>query len=63
MEPKPIRFNLKGEIIMKNIMKFMDEHTGVAVCGILVAASTATVVMYKRFLDKLYGNEFQEDEV
>lgn len=48
---------------MKNVMKFMDEHTGVAVCGILVAASTATVVMYKRLLDKLYGNEFQEDEV
>lgn len=48
---------------MKNIMKFVDEHTGVAVCGILVAASTATVVMYKRFLDKLYGEEFKEDEV
>lgn len=48
---------------MKNVMKFMDEHTGVAVCGILVAANTAIVVMYKRFLDKLYGNEFQEDEV
>ena len=39
---------------MKNIMKFVDEHTGVAVCGILVAAYTATVVMYKRFLNKLY---------
>lgn len=48
---------------MKNVIKFMDEHTGVAVCGILVAASTATVVMYKKFLDKLCGNEFQEDEV
>ena len=63
MESKPIWFNLKGEIIMKNIMQFMDEHTGVVVCGILVAASTATVVMYKKFLCKLYGNEFQEDEV
>lgn len=39
---------------MKNIMKFMDEHTGVAVCGILVATSTATILMYKRFLGKLY---------
>ena len=48
---------------MKNIMQFMDEHTGVAVCGILVAASTATVVMYKKFLVKLYGKDFQEDEV
>lgn len=48
---------------MKNVIKFVDEHTGVAVCGILVAASTVTVVMYKKFLNKLYGNEFQEDEV
>ena len=48
---------------MKNIMQFMDEHTGVVVCGILVAASTATVVMYKKFLVKLYGKDFQEDEV
>ena len=48
---------------MKNVMKFMDEHTGVAICGILVAASTATVVMYKRFLNKLCGDEIQEDEV
>ena len=38
---------------MKNIMQFMDEHTGVAFCGIMVAAYTATVVMYKKFLDKL----------
>ena len=48
---------------MKNIMQFMDEHTGVAICGIYVATCTVTVVMYKKFLDKLYGNEFQEDEV
>lgn len=48
---------------MKNIMKFMDEHTGVAICGILVAASTATVVMYKKFLDKLWWNDSKEDEV
>lgn len=48
---------------MKNVMKFMDEHTGVAICGILVAASTATVVMYKRSLIKLCGDEIQEDEV
>lgn len=38
---------------MKNIMQFMDEHTGVAVCGIMAAACTATVVMYKKFLGKL----------
>ena len=38
---------------MKNIMQFMDEHTGVVVCGILVAAITATVVMHKKFMDKL----------
>ena len=48
---------------MKNIMQFMDEHTGVAVCGIVVAACTVVTVMYKKFLVKLYGNEFQEDEV
>ena len=48
---------------MKNIIKFVDEHTGVTVCGILVAAYTVLTVMYKRFLVKLYGNEFQEDEV
>lgn len=48
---------------MKNVIKFMDEHTGAAFCGIFVAASTATVVMYKKFLDKLYRNDFQEDEV
>ena len=38
---------------MKNIMQFMDDATGVAVCGIMEAASTATVVMYKKILDKL----------
>lgn len=38
---------------MKNVMQFMDEHTGVAFCGIFVVASTATVIMYKKFLDKL----------
>ena len=48
---------------MKNVIKFVDEHTGFTICGILVAASTATVVMYKKFLAKLYGNDFQEDEV
>lgn len=48
---------------MKNIMKFMDEHTGVAVCGILAAASTAVCIMYKRFLVKLFGKELKEDEV
>ena len=48
---------------MKNIMQFMDEHTGVAVCGILVAASTVVTVMYKKFLVKLYVKDFQEDEV
>lgn len=48
---------------MKNVIKFVDEHTGVTVCGILVAACTVTAVMYKKFLDKLYGNEFKEDEV
>ena len=48
---------------MKNVMKFMDEHTGVAVCGIMMAGSLAVVVMYKRFLNKLYRDESQEDEV
>ena len=48
---------------MKNVIKFVDEHTGVTICGILVAASTVVTVMYKMFLVKLYGNEFQEDEV
>lgn len=48
---------------MKNVIKFVDEHTGVTICGIFVATCTATVVMYKKFLDKLYGNEFQKDEV
>ena len=48
---------------MKNVMKFMDEHTGVATCGIMVAVGATAVIMYKRFLDKLYGHEFQEDEV
>ena len=48
---------------MKNVIKFVDEHTGVTVCGILVAACTVVTVMYKKFLVKLYGNEFQEGEV
>ena len=48
---------------MKNVVKFVDEHTGVTVCGIVMAACTVTVVMYKKFLCKLYGNKFQEDEV
>lgn len=63
MESKPIWFNLKGENIMKNVIKFADEHTGATICGILVAVCTVTTVMYKKFLNKLYGNEFQEDEV
>ena len=42
---------------MKNVMKFMDNHTGVVICGVLVVTSTATVVMYKRFLNKLCGDE------
>lgn len=48
---------------MKNVIKFADEHTGATICGILVAVCTVTTVMYKKFLNKLYGNEFQEDEV
>lgn len=48
---------------MKNIMQFMDEHTGATICGILVAACTVIAFMYKKFLVKLYGNEIQEDEV
>lgn len=48
---------------MKNIMKFMDEHAGVVVCGITVAFSTAICIMYKRFLVKLVGEELKEDEV
>lgn len=48
---------------MKNVIKFVDEHTGVTMCGIFVATCTVTTVMYKKFLDKLYGNNFQEDEV
>lgn len=48
---------------MKNVIKFVDEHTGVTICGILVATCTVTTVMYKKFLVKLYGKDFQEDEV
>lgn len=48
---------------MKNVIKFMDEHTGVTVCGIFAATCTVTVVMYKKFLIKLYGKDFQKDEV
>ena len=48
---------------MKNVIKFVDEHAGVTVCGILAATCTVTVVMYKKFLDKLYGDDFLEDEV
>lgn len=48
---------------MKNVIKFVDEHTGVTICGILVTVCTVTTVMYKKFLDKLYGKDLQEDEV
>ena len=48
---------------MKNVIKFVDEHTGFTMCGFFVATCTVTTVMYKKFLNKLYGNEFQEDEV
>ena len=48
---------------MKNVIKFVDEHTGATICGTLVAFYMVTTVMYKKFLDKLYGNKFQEDEV
>ena len=48
---------------MKNVIKFVDEHAGVTVCGILAATCTVTVVMYKKFLDKLYGDDFLDDEV
>lgn len=48
---------------MKNVMKFMDNHQGTAICGILVTFCTVTAVMYKNFLDKLYGNDSEEDEV
>ena len=48
---------------MKNVIKFVDEHTGFTVCGVLVATCTVMTVMYKKFLVKLYVKDFQEDEV
>lgn len=48
---------------MKNIIKFVDEHTGFTICGIFAATCTVMTVTYKKFLAKLYGKDFQEDEV
>lgn len=48
---------------MKNVMKFMDNHQGTAICGILVTFCTIIAVMYNKFLNELLENDSQEDEV
>lgn len=44
---------LKGDLIMKKVMEFMDNHTGTVQCSVGIIASVAIAIMYKKYLDRL----------